>query len=99
MSLHTQLLKRAAERRPIRVGLIGAGKFGSMYLAQVPRTPGVHLVAIADLNPAGARKNLARVGWKAEQAAAASAAAALRDRGQDVVHRMHWRAGALDDDV
>jgi predicted homoserine dehydrogenase-like protein len=50
-----------------------------MYLAQVPRTPGVHLVAIADLNPAGARKNLARVGWKAEQAAAASAAAALRD--------------------
>jgi predicted homoserine dehydrogenase-like protein len=79
VSLHTQLLKRAAERRPIRVGLIGAGKFGSMYLAQVPRTPGVHLVAIADLNPAGARKNLARVGWKAEQAAAASAAAALRD--------------------
>jgi predicted homoserine dehydrogenase-like protein len=79
VSLYTQLLKRAAERRPIRVGLIGAGKFGSMYLAQVPRTPGVHLVAIADLNPAGARKNLARVGWKAEQAAAASAAAAVRE--------------------
>ena len=32
-----------------------------MYLAQVVRTPGVHLVAIADLNPAGAKKNLARV--------------------------------------
>jgi predicted homoserine dehydrogenase-like protein len=79
MSLHRQLLQRAAERRPVRVGLIGAGKFGSMYLAQVPRTPGVHLVAIADLNPAGARANLARVGWPAEQSAAPTAQAALRD--------------------
>ena len=79
MSLHRQLLQRVADRKPIRVGLIGAGKFGSMYLAQVPRTPGVHLVAIADLNPAGAKKNLARVGWKPEQSAAASAQAAVRD--------------------
>jgi predicted homoserine dehydrogenase-like protein len=79
MSLYTQLLRRAADRQPIRVGLIGAGKFGSMYLAQVPRTPGVHLVAIADLNPAAARKNLARVGWLPAQSTAASAQAALRD--------------------
>jgi predicted homoserine dehydrogenase-like protein len=79
MSLFRQLQHRADTRNPIRVGLIGAGKFGSMYLAQVVRTPGVHLVAIADLNPAGARRNLARVGWKAEQSGAASAAAALRD--------------------
>ena len=63
MSLHQQLVRRAQEGRPIRVGLIGAGKFGSMYLAQVPRTPGVHLVAIADLSPDAARANLARVGW------------------------------------
>ena len=48
MSLHRKLLAREAEGRPVRVALIGAGKFGSMYLAQVPRTPGVHLVAIAD---------------------------------------------------
>jgi predicted homoserine dehydrogenase-like protein len=79
MSLHTQLLRRAAEGRPIRVGLIGAGKFGSMYLAQVPRTPGVHLAAIADLNPAGARRNLARVGWSVERSAAPSIEAALRE--------------------
>ncbi len=63
MSLHAQLLKRAAQGRPIRVALIGAGKFGSMYLSQVPRTPGVHLAGIADLSPEGARRNLARVGW------------------------------------
>jgi predicted homoserine dehydrogenase-like protein len=90
MSLFTQLQRRAAEHNPIRVGLIGAGKFGSMYLAQVVRTPGVHLVAIADLNPAGARKNLARVGWKPEQSAAASAQAALRDGSTWVTD--DWRA-------
>ena len=45
MNLYTKLQQRAADKKPIRIGLIGAGKFGSMYLAQVPRTPGVHLVA------------------------------------------------------
>lgn len=58
--------------QPVRVGLIGAGKFGSMYLSQVPRTPGVHLVGIADLSPEAARRNLARVGWSVEQTQAAS---------------------------
>ncbi|MCB2071185.1 MAG: Gfo/Idh/MocA family oxidoreductase, partial [Ottowia sp.] len=72
MSLYQQLQRRAAEGRPVRVGLIGAGKFGSMYLAQVPRTPGVHLAAIADLSPDGARANLARVGWEAGRTQATS---------------------------
>ncbi len=58
---------------------IGAGKFGSMYLAQVPRTPGVHVVGIADLAPDGARRNLERVGWPAERLKAASLDAAARD--------------------
>ena len=49
MSLHAQLQLRAANNNPIRIGLIGAGKFGSMYLSQIPRPPGGHLVAIADL--------------------------------------------------
>ncbi len=72
MSLHAKLQQRAAAGNPVRVGLIGAGKFGSMYLAQIPRTPGVHLVAIADLSPDGACANLARVGWPVEQMAASS---------------------------
>jgi predicted homoserine dehydrogenase-like protein len=67
MSLHALLTQRAAAGRPIRVGLIGAGKFGAMVLAQVPRVPGLHLVGIADLHPAGARANLERVGWPAER--------------------------------
>ncbi len=78
MSLYRQLQQRAAEGRPIRVGLIGAGKFGSMYLAQVPRTPGAHLVVIADLSPDGARANLQRVGWSPERTAAGSIDEALR---------------------
>src|SRR5918996_2744933 len=77
MNLYAKLRERAAQGRPLRIGLIGAGKFGTMYLAQVPKTPGIHLVGIADLAPANARTNLARVGWSAERYAAASLDAAL----------------------
>jgi len=77
MNLHAKLRQRAAEGRPVRVGLIGAGKFGSMYLAQIPRTPGVHLAAIADLSPVAARANLARVGWSAERTVASGIDAAI----------------------
>jgi predicted homoserine dehydrogenase-like protein len=79
MNLHAKLLQRAAENRPIRIGLIGAGKFGSMYLAQIPRTPGVHLVGIADLSPDNARTNLARVGWNPERLSAASLDEAVKN--------------------
>jgi predicted homoserine dehydrogenase-like protein len=78
MSLYAGLQKRAAEGRPLRVGLIGAGKFGAMYLAQVPKTPGVHLAAIADLSPSSAIVNLQRVGWAAERFAPHSIDDALR---------------------
>ena len=79
MSLHNQLKQRAADGKPIRVGLIGAGKFGSMYLSQIPRTPGVHLVGIADLSPSAARANLARVGWDPARTEAASLDSAIKD--------------------
>jgi len=78
MNLHAKLQRRAADGEPIRIGLIGAGKFGSMYLAQLPRTPGVHLAAIADMSPGDARKNLARVGWDETRARAASIEAAIK---------------------
>ncbi len=78
MSLFAQLQRRAADGKPVRVGLIGAGKFGSMYLAQIPRTPGVQLVGIADLSPDAARTNLARVGWDAGRTQAASLDEAIK---------------------
>jgi predicted homoserine dehydrogenase-like protein len=64
VNLYAKLQQR--KDNPLRIGLIGAGKFAAMYLAQVPKTPGVRLVAIADLAPDNARANLARVGWPAE---------------------------------
>ncbi len=78
MNFHPQLLARAEQGKPVRVGLIGAGKFGSMYLAQVPRTLGVHMVGIADLVPANAHASLERVGWEAGRAQAASLDDAIR---------------------
>ena len=78
MNLYSKLLER--QNKPIRLGLIGAGKFAAMYLAQVPKTPGVHLVGIADLAPDYAKQNLQRVGWKPEQCGAASLDAALKER-------------------
>ena len=61
MNLFAKLKQREAQQKPLRVGLIGAGKFAAMYLAQVPRTPGIRLVRIADLAPDRARENLKRV--------------------------------------
>jgi len=63
MNLYAKLCEREAQGKRLRVGLIGAGKFGAMYLAQVPKTPGLHLAGIADLSPANAKVNLERVGW------------------------------------
>ncbi len=63
MNLHRLLQARVEAGRPVRVGLIGAGKFGSMFLAQVPTTPGIAVTAIADLAPDRARAACARVGW------------------------------------
>jgi predicted homoserine dehydrogenase-like protein len=49
-----------------------------MYLAQIPRTPGVHLVGVADLSPEAASRNLARVGWDPRRIQAASLDAAVK---------------------
>jgi predicted homoserine dehydrogenase-like protein len=51
MNLHRLLQQRAVAGQPVRVGLIGAGKFGSMFLSQVPTLPGLEIAVIADLNP------------------------------------------------
>ena len=77
MNLARGLERRAAAGRPVRVGVIGAGKFGSMFLAQARRTPGLHVVAIADRDVAKVRGLLAAAGWEDERLAAPSAAAAL----------------------
>lgn len=67
MALHRRLLERAAEGRPLRVGVIGAGKFGTMFLSQALRLPGVEIVGVADLDPGRARANMILAGWPEER--------------------------------
>lgn len=77
MNLSRMLGARAEANAPIRIGQVGAGKFGTMFLSQVRLTKGMHMVALADLMPERARERLAGVGWPAEQVEAASIDAAL----------------------
>lgn len=63
MNLFSLLQKRAAAGRPVRVALIGAGKFGSMFLSQVPHTLGLEVAEIVDLDPERAREACRTVGW------------------------------------
>src|SRR5882724_5584736 len=84
MNLHAKLLEREAAGRPVTVGLIGAGKFGTMFLAQVRRTRGMHLVGLADLNVERARAQLRAAGWSDERFSAASLGAAVKERATHV---------------
>ena len=90
MNLHSKLQQRASEGRPLRLGLIGAGKFAAMYLAQVPKIPGVQLVGIADIAPDNARSSLSRVGWQEARYSATSLDSACKDGTTHVGD--DWRA-------
>ncbi len=67
MNLHRLLAKRVAERKPVRAGLIGAGKFGTMFLAQIPTTPGLEVTAIADVQPGRGIAACLAAGWGQER--------------------------------
>ncbi len=86
MNLHRFLQERAEAKHPIRVGLIGAGKFGTMFLAQARFTPGIHVLGIADLNVERARESCRRVGLPAERYGAPSFAAALKSGGTHITN-------------
>jgi predicted homoserine dehydrogenase-like protein len=69
MNLHAMLAARAAAGKPVRVGLMGAGKFGSMFLAQAPLIAGLEVTVIADLDPERARAACRTVGWDSARVA------------------------------
>src|ERR1043165_180365 len=89
MNLHRLLQQRADTGRPVRVGLIGAGKFGSMFLSQVPTMPGLAIAVIADLDPERAAAPCPTVGWDAVRigrtAFVASGAEACADPAVEIV--------------
>ena len=98
MNLHRLLLARQAQDNPVRIAVIGCGKFASMFLAQAIRTPGLHIAVIADLNPQSARENLARIGWPGERYASADLGAALRSGATCIVDDVQapFREGSID---
>ncbi|MEZ4562755.1 MAG: hypothetical protein R2853_08460 [Thermomicrobiales bacterium] len=66
MNLARLAAERAERDGPIGVALIGAGKFGSMFLTQAPTMPGIAVRAIADLYPERVPEKLAGLGWSPE---------------------------------
>ncbi|KAA9155252.1 flagellar biosynthesis protein FlgA [Microbacterium lushaniae] len=85
MNLFSLLTRRTADEGPIRVGVIGAGKFASMFFTQAAVTPHFHVVGIADLDVGKARAALARTGWPRERYEASSLAEALATGGTAVI--------------
>jgi predicted homoserine dehydrogenase-like protein len=63
MNLMPLLSARAEAGHPVRAALIGAGKFGSMFLTQVPTIPGLEVAVIADLDTDRAKVACREVGW------------------------------------
>ena len=79
MNLYKALIQRADSQGPVRVGLIGAGKFGSMFLAQARRTRGFQVVGLADLTAERARDALVRTGWPEPQVKVAQSAGQINE--------------------
>ncbi len=79
MSLYRSLQEREATNRPIRIGVIGAGTFGSMFLAQARQTPGMKLVGIAELDLEKATQTCLEAGWPREAIAYENSAGAIND--------------------
>ncbi|HVV63083.1 MAG TPA: Gfo/Idh/MocA family oxidoreductase [Pseudolabrys sp.] len=84
MNLYAKLLERKAAGRPVTVGVIGAGKFGTMFLSQARLTQGLHVVGVADLDVERARSQLKTAGWPAEAFAASSLSEAAKRGGTHV---------------
>ena len=86
MNLYTLLQQRAEENNPIRIGVIGAGKFGTMFLSQARLTPGFQIAGIADLDPGRAKEACLRTGWPDDQL--------TYQTGSDAINDAH-RAGKI----
>jgi len=84
VNLHAKLLERKAAGRPVTVGLVGAGKFGTMFLSQARLTDGMQVVGVADLNVERARSQLKTAGWPDAQYQAGSLDDAAKRGGTHV---------------
>ena len=79
MNLYSMLKKREQDNNPVKVGVIGAGKFSSMFLNQARFTPGLQVMGIAELSAQRAYEALETTGWGKKRAALAGSAAEIND--------------------
>lgn len=79
MNLYTMLKQREQDNKPVRVGVVGAGKFSSMFLSQAQFTPGLQVVGIAELVAERAYQALETTGWGKECAESAATASEIND--------------------
>ncbi len=79
MNLYRLLEQRENDGRPIRVGIIGAGVYGSMFLSQLRFTPGMQLVGVAELDIEKARDRCIRAGWPEAAIFTGKSASAIND--------------------
>lgn len=77
MDVYHLLEQREAAGRPIRIGLIGAGIYGSMFLAQLRLTPGMKLVGVAKLDIQKAKNRCIKAGWPEESIYIAASTSAI----------------------
>ncbi|QUH04131.1 oxidoreductase [Saccharopolyspora erythraea] len=84
MSYVGRLKRRERELgRPVRVGLVGAGQMGLGFVVQVSRIPGMHMSAIADVQPQRGFDALRRAGY--EDVVSGPSGQVVQDGGSVVV--------------
>ena len=67
MFLEKKINELIDNKKTVNVTIIGAGKFGSMFLSQAPHTKGLNVFTICDLNIDKAKKACREVGWGEDQ--------------------------------
>jgi len=77
--LFEQLRRRESQGRPIRMGVIGAGTFGTQIVAQTCRMQGMRVSAVAELDLERARRALALGGIQGERVREAETSSAIND--------------------
>ena len=80
VNLYKLLAARSEAGNPVSVGVVGAGKFGTMFLSQAKKPVGIHVLVSADLDVERAHDACARAGWPKEQTDASSFSDATRNK-------------------
>ena len=77
--MRDRLSRLDEEGRPIRVSIVGCGRFGSMMIAQIKRSPGMTVAVACDLDRRRAEAALRSAGYDADGPAGPGSPARVND--------------------